>query len=123
MREFLTLFQTDLINSLDPILGPSALEALSEGCAFVNPVFEQPQSISNIPNHPMRSQHDYLLSRSDLDGSMVFNIKHGDGMALRKTVDRLVSSEFENMDIVLLDDFRTESVAKRLLEHLKLDMC
>lgn len=43
----------------DPILGPTALEALAEGCVYLNPRYGSPRPINGIPELTVASQHPY----------------------------------------------------------------
>lgn len=56
------LQQVDIVLGLgDPVLAPTALETVSAGSIYVFPVYSRPRKLSDIPNHPIRSQHDFLL--------------------------------------------------------------
>ena len=43
----------------DPVLGPTAMEALASGCVYINPVY--PNGGKLVSGVMMRSQHDFLM--------------------------------------------------------------
>jgi hypothetical protein len=43
----------------DPVLGPTALEGLAEGCVYLNPEYPQPRRVNGIAELTIGSQHPY----------------------------------------------------------------
>jgi mannosyl alpha-1,6-glycoprotein beta-1,6-N-acetyl-glucosaminyltransferase, isozyme B len=51
-----------LIGLGDPVLGPSPLEALAEGCLYIDPRYPSPRYVNDRPELPVRSQHPFAAA-------------------------------------------------------------
>lgn len=69
-----------LIGLGNPILGPSAIDAVSVGCVFINPVYQKPVVVNG---YSYSSQHPYA---EGLGAPYVCNYKQGDAEELRACV-------------------------------------
>lgn len=74
---FLTRFMIGLGN---PILGPSAIDAVSMGCMFLNPVFDQPVMHNGLP---FASQHPFA---EKLGAPYVCNYRQTEILSLKQCV-------------------------------------
>ena len=67
----------------DPVSGPSALEALAEGCVYIDPRYATPRAINGLAQVTVTSQHPYA-SGVGAPWSRVVNL--GDLGAVREAV-------------------------------------
>lgn len=81
-----------LLGTGDPLIGPSAIEAIALGCTFINPTYKEPY-LGYMSQHPVPQ----LLSPE-----RVCNYPHGDELkalecvnqAMKKTFDPFIPQEF-----------------------------
>jgi len=64
----------------NPILGPSAIDAVSMGCMFLNPVFDQPVTHNGLS---FASQHPFA---EKLGAPYVCNYRQSDILSLKQCV-------------------------------------
>lgn len=76
-----------LIGLGNPILGPSAIDAISVGCVFINPVYPKPVAVNG---YSYSSQHPYAQS---LGAPYVCNYKQGDVGELRACVHKALQTD------------------------------
>eukprot|EP01039_Chlorochromonas_danica_P010326 gene10326-11430_t len=86
-----------------PLLGPSALDAVSVGCLFINPVYSQPQLEAGY-----RSQHAYLSEKLP---SHVCDYPAGNAAAALECVERAVRVD---LSAVIPEDMREEIYLDRV---------
>ena len=63
----------------DPLLGPSAIDAISMGCVYINPVYDQP-----VRDH-FKTQHDYAIAK--IGAPYVCNAHLNDVKSVMKCVE------------------------------------
>jgi hypothetical protein len=73
----------------NPILGPSALDAISVGCMFFNPVYEKPVVVNGLK---FKSQHPYA---EKLGLPYVCNYRENSLPDLRACLQRALQSELQ----------------------------
>jgi hypothetical protein len=77
-----------LIGLGNPILGPSAIDAVSVGCMFLNPVLQEPKVVNGFP---FASQHPY--AQSSLGAPYVCSYKQHDADSLMACVQKALKTE------------------------------
>jgi hypothetical protein len=87
----------------DPISGPTALEALAEGCVYLNPAYEPPRHVYGVAALPVRSQHPYAA---------------GLGAPFVRTMDITDSAAVIDAAETSLHPVMQGEPCERLIEHL-----
>lgn len=87
----------------DPLLGPSAIDAISMGCVYINPVYSSPVRQIHM------SQHDYAANTLGLP--YVCNANLDNYQEVIKCVDYALKNELKPF---IPDDFRYEVYLKRV---------
>jgi len=100
-----------LIGLGNPILGPSALDAISVGCIFFNPVYERPVIINGLK---YKSQHPYA---EKLGLPYVCNYRENSLVDLRACLQRALQSELQ---AVIPVDFTLPSYLLRVKQIFSL---
>lgn len=77
-----------LVGLGNPILGPSAIDAVSQGCVFINPVYEKPVAVNGYNYH---SQHPYAADR--LGAPYVCSYRQGDAEQLLACVRTALATD------------------------------
>eukprot|EP01038_Epipyxis_sp_PR26KG_P004775 gene4775-6697_t len=103
-----------LIGLGNPILGPSAIDAISLGCVYINPIFSKP--IREI----FHSQHPYaeinLIDEKKPSNSRVCSFHQNNKQELEYCIQYAIHSNFTQM---IPYDFRTSIYLKRVQEIFK----
>ena len=74
-----------LLGMGDPLLGPSAIEAIAAGCMYINPIYPEPAKNGLLSQHPWaaeKAQQEYVCS-----------YHQGDMNQLMRCVDRAMKAE------------------------------
>jgi hypothetical protein len=90
----------------DPLLGPSAIDAISHGCVYINPIYE--------PNAKVRdgnfaSQHPYAMEK--VGPPRVCSARISDLAAVRACVEVALTLD---LDPIVLPDFTEEAYLERV---------
>lgn len=75
-----------LIGMGHPLLGPSAIDCISLGCTYINPIYQQPV-------HGHRSQHQYTVD--SIGNPRVCSYKHHDYDQLKRCVDTAIKNDLQ----------------------------
>ena len=93
----------------DPLMGPSAIDAISRGCMYLNPVYEKsftrPQT-----GLTYSSQHPYAMHEPSL-ASYVCSFNINDRTQLKACIDKALSS---NLPAVIPKDFTRRNYLDRV---------
>lgn len=98
-----------LIGLGNPILGPSAIDAISVGCVFINPLFDKP-----VLDGRVRSQHPFAAK---LGFPYVCNYREHDSQELQNCVDKALQSDLEGY---LPPEFQLENYLQRVKDIFNL---
>lgn len=93
----------------DPLLGPSAIEAITFGCVYINPIYQRPMRDVFASQHPYAEKiigHPYVCS---------YHV--GNLVELEKCVDYALSA---NLPPFLPSDFEWVNYLKRVKDLFKL---
>lgn len=93
----------------DPLLGPSAIDAISVGCVYINPVYDSP-----VRGH-FKTQHDYAASK--IGAPYVCNANLNDFLSVKKCIDVALAS---NLPSFIPPDFHHDSYMKRVKDIFSL---
>lgn len=114
-----TLSQSRFVISFgDPVLAPTGVEAIAAGSAYIFAKYPTPRSISNIPAHPLRSQHDFLLDT--LGEPYAYAVDVGDPGAVLNAIDKACRTTIPNH---VPDLFTAETHRARTNTILTTDIC
>jgi hypothetical protein len=92
-----------LIGLGDPLLGPSAIDALSMGCMYINPIYKV--AVRKIHT----SQHDYAMN--NIDSKRVCSFQLSDVQEALECVNRALES---TLDLYIPPDFTNTSYMERV---------
>jgi len=102
----------------EPILGPTAVEALAYGCQFWNPVYKIPRVINpGMDDIVARTQHDGVSEVAKKEGKEEYICEYE--LDKSETILKCVDNLPEKLPFYLLDDFREQSHRKRVIELVK----
>ena len=111
-----------LIGFGDPILEPTPIEAVFEGCVFLNPVFDSKRRIPKNPRHLITTQHPHLESLGEpwvRSYSLVSNRK----TAAENLCDVIEETQrYGSIEKANWHAHKLESSQTRLLINLELDI-
>lgn len=93
----------------DPLLGPSAIDAISAGCIFINPVYKEPKLLRYTSQHPYAEQN--LRDR-------VCSVDLADSMDVRRCIDYALGL---NLKPFVPPDFSQEAYFARVKEIFRID--
>lgn len=91
--EFLQLLSSSriLLGVGEPLDGPTALEAISHGCIYINPIFSPPiQAKSKPTRFNYTSQHPFV--ENYISSPHVYNVNIKDVNALKSTIQQILES-------------------------------
>lgn len=110
-HEWLSLLASSkfLLGLGHPLLGPSAIDAVSLGCIFINPIYRQPQLEAKYP-----SQHPYI---EEVAPEYVCSYEEENIQQLLACVDKALRS---NLKPFIPNDFKKEEYFKRINNIFKL---
>lgn len=94
--EFLQLLSSSriLLGVGNPLDGPTALEAISHGCIYINPIFNPPIQASSKPTRfNYTSQHPFI--EKYITSPYVYNIDIKDTEALKRIIKQILQSNEE----------------------------
>jgi hypothetical protein len=99
----------------DPIAGPTALEALAEGCAYLNPCFSPPRLVNGVAELAIASQHPYAAR---IGAPFVFDVSLSDPESFVRAAEASFDAEPRRARIEQLRrglaPFRREAYESRL---------
>ena len=87
----------------DPLLGPSAIDAISMGCVYINPVYDSP-----VRNH-FKTQHDYAVTQ--IGSPYVCNAKMNDVSSVKKCIEFALTA---NLPPFVPPDFEHDAYVARV---------
>lgn len=94
----------------DPLLGPSAIDAISMGCVYINPIYAKP-----MRDH-FKSQHDYAMEQ--IGAPYVCNAHLSDIDSVKKCVTYALQS---NLPPFIPPDFEHKAYIGRVQNIFALD--
>lgn len=89
----------------DPLLGPSAIDAISMGCMYINPVYKEPVRVIH------KTQHDYVVN--NIDKSYVCNVRLDNIYAVQECIKLALNSDLQPF---IPHDFKYEVYLQRVRE-------
>jgi hypothetical protein len=104
-----------LIGLGDPVSGPSALEALAEGCVYIDPTYATPRLVNGVPRLEIKSQHPFAAG---IGPPFVHAVDLRDAAAVRAAAEAsfdqtAVRSELGRL-VAALTPFTAQAYAERL---------
>lgn len=96
----------------DPLLGPSALDAVAAGCMYLNPIYSNPVKHNG---ETFRSQHPYALDR--IGEPYVCSYSEDDTVSLQDCIDKSLSTELEPH---IPPEFTKEAYRQRVIKIFNL---
>ncbi|KAL0484433.1 alpha-mannosylglycoprotein 6-beta-N-acetylglucosaminyltransferase MGAT5 [Acrasis kona] len=116
------LAESTLIMGLgDPVIGPTVFEAVGAGCIYLDPIKDPPQILHMNPEMQLTSQHHY--ANETLGGEpYVYQIKIDDHNQVLEAIERALKNRHKVRPFIP-EDYKIESVAKRLRDELEIDDC
>jgi hypothetical protein len=104
-KEWLQLLHKSkfLLGLGNPLLGPSAIDAIASGCMYINPIYKKPIKINYYNQHPYAMTH--------IGAPYVCSYPEGDLKALLLCVDKALSVELKGF---IPEDFTHEAYIKRV---------
>lgn len=87
----------------DPLLGPSAIDAISMGCVYINPVY--PKKVRGF----FKTQHDYAIEK--IGAPYVCNAELADVTSVLRCVDQALGADLPPF---IPPDFRLEAYVRRV---------
>jgi hypothetical protein len=111
------LFQVDFVLGLGhPMLAPTALESIASGTPYFNFLFSQPFSLSDLPKHPKRSQHDFAM---ELGEPFVYTFNTHDANQVLRFAQMSQSRRFSpKQGLSAVADFSQQAYSSRLEQLL-----
>ena len=97
-----------LVGLGDPLLGPSAIDAITAGCMFINPTYTKPKK-GRMNQHPYAADH--------VGGPYVCNYRFGDSAALLKCIQQALQTDLKPLS---LPEFEREAYFKRVAQIFNL---
>jgi len=100
----------------DPVSGPTALEALAEGCAYLNPRYSAPRLVNDVPELAIDSQHPYAAR---IGPPFVHTIDLRDRDALVRAAEASFDTAARLTDRAPLEDALVPFTRDRYVERLR----
>jgi len=100
----------------DPVSGPTALEALAEGCVYLNPRYSPPRLVNNVPDLAIDSQHPYAAR---IGPPFVHTIDLSDRDGLTRVVEASFDTASRLADRAALDAGLAPFTRDRYIERLR----
>lgn len=94
----------------DPLLGPSAIDAISMGCVYINPVHASP-----VRGH-FKTQHDYAMDK--IGAPYVCNARLSDVSSVQTCIDFALQAELPPF---IPPDFQHDAYVARVRSIFALD--
>ena len=101
-----------LLGMGDPLLGPSAVDAISRGCMYLNPIYDKSVIVND---QSFQSQHPYAAEK--IGEPYVCSYKINDIASLEKCIDKALST---NLEPYVPQHFTKEAYRQRVIDIFKL---
>ena len=101
-----------LLGMGDPLLGPSAVDAISRGCMFLNPMYDKPVIVND---QMFQSQHPYAAE--NIGEPYVCSYKINDILSLEKCIEKALRTTLKPY---VPKHFTKEAYRQRVIDIFKL---
>lgn len=101
-----------LIGLGDPLLGPSAIDAISNGCMYINPIYEKSRKVND---QIFLSQHSYAVNY--IGEPYVCSYKINDITSLQDCIDKALKT---NLKPFVPEDFTKDAYRQRVIHIFNL---